>query len=104
MHGIQNVGARPWRVVMDTVALQRYRVTVALPRPAGDGGLVPPGAQVLAEAAAAAGRGRRPDDHLDRGQDATVDDGRVAVPVGRALGRMGGRAGAWRHGRRDRGG
>jgi hypothetical protein len=39
---------------MDTVALQRYRVTVALPRPAGDGALVPPGAQVLAEAAAAA--------------------------------------------------
>jgi hypothetical protein len=39
---------------MDTVALQRYRVMVALPSPAGDGGLVPPGAQVLAEAAAAA--------------------------------------------------
>ena len=39
---------------MDTVALQRYRVTVALPRPAGDSGLVPPGAQVPAEAAAAA--------------------------------------------------
>ena len=34
--------------------LQRYRVTVALPRPAGDGALVPPAAQVLAEAAAAA--------------------------------------------------
>jgi hypothetical protein len=39
---------------MDKVALQRYRVTGALPRPAGDSGLVPPGAQVLAEAAAAA--------------------------------------------------
>src|ERR1700733_13216031 len=39
---------------MSTVTLRRYRVTVALPRPAGDGGLVPPGAQVLAEAAAAA--------------------------------------------------
>ena len=39
---------------MSTVTLQRYRVTVALPRPAGDGVLVPPGAQVLAEAAAAA--------------------------------------------------
>ena len=37
---------------MSTVTLQRYRVTVALPRPAGDGALVPPGAQVLAEAAA----------------------------------------------------
>jgi hypothetical protein len=39
---------------MSTVTLQRYRVTVALPRPAGDGALVPRGAQVLAEAAAAA--------------------------------------------------
>jgi hypothetical protein len=39
---------------MDTVALQRYRVTVALLRPAGDGGLVPPDSQVVAEAAAAA--------------------------------------------------
>ena len=39
---------------MSTVTLQRYRVTVALPRPAGDGVLVPPAAQVLAEAAAAA--------------------------------------------------
>ena len=39
---------------MSTVTRQRYRVTVALPRPAGDGALVPPGAQVLAEAAAAA--------------------------------------------------
>jgi hypothetical protein len=38
---------------MSTVTLQRYRVTVALPRPAGDGALVPPAAQVLAEAAAA---------------------------------------------------
>ena len=39
---------------MSTVTLQRYRVTVALPRPAGDGALVPPAAQVLADAAAAA--------------------------------------------------
>jgi hypothetical protein len=39
---------------MSTVTLQRYRVTVALPRPAGDGALVPPAAQGLAEAAAAA--------------------------------------------------
>jgi len=39
---------------MSTVTLQRCRVTVALPRPAGDGALVPPAAQVLAEAAAAA--------------------------------------------------
>ena len=39
---------------MSTVVLQRYRVTVALPRPAGDDALVPSGAQVLAEAAAAA--------------------------------------------------
>ena len=38
---------------MSTVTPQRYRVTVALPRPAGDGALVLPGAQVLAEAAAA---------------------------------------------------
>jgi len=41
-------------VVTSTVTLQRYRVTVALPRPAGDGALVPPAAQVLAKAAAAA--------------------------------------------------
>ena len=40
--------------VMSTTAPRRYRVTVALARPAGDGGLVPPDAQVLAEAAAAA--------------------------------------------------
>ncbi|MFZ2043024.1 MAG: hypothetical protein WBF20_10145 [Trebonia sp.] len=40
---------------MSTVTLQRYRVAVALPRPAGEGALVPPAAQVLAEAAAAAG-------------------------------------------------
>jgi hypothetical protein len=40
-------------VVVSTVTLQRYRVTVALPRPAGDGALVPPAARVLAEAAAA---------------------------------------------------
>lgn len=39
---------------MSTVVLQRYRVTVALPRPAGDDALVPSGAQVLTEAAAAA--------------------------------------------------
>ena len=39
---------------MSTVTLRRYRVTVALPRPAGDGALVPPAAQVLADAAAAA--------------------------------------------------
>ena len=39
---------------MSTVTLQRYRVTVMLPRPPGDGALVPPAAQVLAEAAAAA--------------------------------------------------
>lgn len=39
---------------MSTVTLQRYRVAVALPRPAGEGALVPPAAQVLAEAAAAA--------------------------------------------------
>jgi hypothetical protein len=39
---------------MSTVTLQRYRVTVALPRPAGDSALVPPAAQVLAEAAAVA--------------------------------------------------
>jgi hypothetical protein len=39
---------------MSTVTLQRYRVTVALSRPAGDGALVPPAAPVLAEAAAAA--------------------------------------------------
>ena len=39
---------------MATGTLQRYRVTVALPRPADDGALVPPDAQVLAEAAAAA--------------------------------------------------
>ena len=39
---------------MSTVTAQRYRVTVALPRPAGDGALVPPAAQVLAQAAAAA--------------------------------------------------
>jgi membrane-bound inhibitor of C-type lysozyme len=39
---------------MSTVTLQRYRVTVALPRRAGDGALVPPAAQVLAEEAAAA--------------------------------------------------
>jgi hypothetical protein len=39
---------------MSAVTLQRYWVTVALPRPAGDGALVPPAAQVLAEAAAAA--------------------------------------------------
>jgi hypothetical protein len=39
---------------MSTVTLQHYRMTVALPRPAGDGALVPPAAQVLAEAAAAA--------------------------------------------------
>jgi hypothetical protein len=51
---MQNVGARPYRVVMCTVTLQRYRVTVALPRPAGDGALVPPSAQALAGAAAAA--------------------------------------------------
>jgi len=33
---------------MSTVTLQRYRVTVALSRPAGDGALVPPAAPVLA--------------------------------------------------------
>jgi aminopeptidase N len=42
------------QVVMSTVVLQRYRVTVALPRPAGDDALVPSGVQVLGEAAAAA--------------------------------------------------
>lgn len=39
---------------MSTGKLQPYRVTVALPRTPGDGALVPPDAQVLAEAAVAA--------------------------------------------------
>ena len=39
--------------VMSTTTPRPYRVTAVLPRPAGDGGLVPPDAQVLAEAAAA---------------------------------------------------
>jgi hypothetical protein len=39
---------------MSTGALQHYRVTVALPRPSGNDVLLPPDAQVLAEAAAAA--------------------------------------------------
>ena len=39
---------------MSTSTLQPYRVTVAVPRPARNGELVPPDAQVLAEAAAAA--------------------------------------------------
>jgi hypothetical protein len=39
---------------MSTVTLRCYRVTVPPPRPAGDGALVPPAAQVPAEAATAA--------------------------------------------------
>ena len=39
--------------VMSTAALHRYRLTVALPRPPGTAVLLPPDAQVLAEAAAA---------------------------------------------------
>jgi hypothetical protein len=38
---------------MSTSTLRPWRVTVELPHPEGDGGLVPPDALVLAEAAAA---------------------------------------------------
>jgi hypothetical protein len=39
---------------MSTDLQRRYRVTVALPRPPGDNALLPPDAQVLAEAPAPA--------------------------------------------------
>ena len=39
---------------MSILVLQHYRVTITPPRPAGGDALVPSGAQVLAEAAAAA--------------------------------------------------
>ena len=39
---------------MSTDLQQRYRVTIALPRPPGNDVLLPPDAQVFAEAAAAA--------------------------------------------------
>ena len=39
---------------MNTGTLQHYRLTVALPRPAGNNVLLPPDAHVLVEAAAAA--------------------------------------------------
>ena len=39
---------------MATATLRPYRLTVALPHPAGNDVLLPPGAQVTAEAAAAA--------------------------------------------------
>ena len=85
---------------MDTIALQRYRVTVALPRPAGDGGLVPPGAQVLAEAAAAAVAAE------DLMTAWTAGKTLLSMTVGSQC-RSGALSAGWavaRHGRRDRGG